>query len=179
MLLAPIARLFDITIDTLLSFSEEPTIEEINSIIHEADNILKLKTYEEAFRWATDKINQFPNSQLLIWQIAMIFDGWCMMNDIPDSEKYDNNIIDYYIRALESKDEGVRTSAANALFEFYVRREHFEKAEEYLSYFSKQIIENLDIINDFRKSTLYAHMDFKDISSEILRRDEKELTSLL
>ena len=49
MLLAPIARLLDISLDTLLSFREELTTEEIQSIVYEVDSMLKEKPYEEAF----------------------------------------------------------------------------------------------------------------------------------
>ena len=49
MLLAPIARLLDISVDTLLSFHGELTDEEIRQIINEADKKLKNNSYEEAF----------------------------------------------------------------------------------------------------------------------------------
>ena len=50
-LLAPIARLLDISLDTLLSYREDLTAEEINGIILEADQKLKTGSYEEAFGW--------------------------------------------------------------------------------------------------------------------------------
>lgn len=49
MLLAPIARLLNITLDTLLSFQEELTVEEINSIVHEVDAKLKTKPMKRHF----------------------------------------------------------------------------------------------------------------------------------
>ena len=54
-LLAPIARLLDISLDTLLSFREELTMEEINEIIREADSRLEKEPYEEVFQWAKKK----------------------------------------------------------------------------------------------------------------------------
>lgn len=138
MLLAPIARLLDITVDTLLSFNKELTDEEINNIIMEANEILQTKPYDEAFQWAEGIINQYPNNEKLIWDIAVMFDAWRLMKDIPGLEKYDDCINDYYIRALESEDEEVRTSAATSLFEFYVRKEQYDKAEELLKYFSRE-----------------------------------------
>ena len=50
MLLAPIARLLDITLDTLLSFEEELTAEEINNIVYEMDTKLKNENYKEVFK---------------------------------------------------------------------------------------------------------------------------------
>ena len=45
-LLAPIARLLDISLDTLLSFREELMPGEIENIIYEVDSMLKEKSYD-------------------------------------------------------------------------------------------------------------------------------------
>lgn len=50
MLLAPIARLLDITLNTLLSFEEELTVEEINNIVYEMNTKLKNENYEKVFK---------------------------------------------------------------------------------------------------------------------------------
>ncbi|WIV13678.1 helix-turn-helix transcriptional regulator [Proteiniborus sp. MB09-C3] len=138
MLLVPIARLLNITLDTLLSFQEELTAEDINSIVYEIDAKLKDETYEDAFQWAKGKIEQYPNCEQLIWQMALILDAWRLAKDIPDSEKYEDYINDCYVRALGSEDENIRNRAADSLFGFYSRKEQYEKAEEYLNYFSSQ-----------------------------------------
>lgn len=137
-LLAPIARLLDITLDTLLSFQKELSDEEVNRLIEEAGRRLKSKSYEEAFEWAREKLEIYPNCENLLWQMAMIFDVKRLTEEIPDSEKYDNYIKTCYVRLLGSKDENMRTAAANSLFEFYSRKDEYKKAEEYLSYFSNQ-----------------------------------------
>lgn len=138
MLLAPIARLLNITLDTLLCYQEELTAKEINSIVSEIDTKLKDETYEEAFQWAKGKIEKYPNCEQLIWQMALILDAWRLAKKIPDSEKYENYINDCYVRALDSEDENIRNRAADSLFGFYSRKEQYDKAEEYLNYFSTQ-----------------------------------------
>lgn len=75
MLLAPIARLLDISLDTLLSFREELIPEEIESIIYEVDSMLKEKSYDEAFEWAKEKLEQYPNCEMLILEVAVILNG--------------------------------------------------------------------------------------------------------
>ena len=162
MLLAPIARLLNITLDTLLSFQEELTVEEINSIVHEVDAKLKNETYEKAFQWAKGKIEQYPNCEQLVWQMALIFDAWRLAKNIPDSEKYEAYINDWYVRALDSEDENIRNRAADSLFGFYSRKKQYEKAEEYLKYFSSQdperkrkqafIYSNTNRVNDAYKA---------------------------
>ena len=51
-LLAPIARLLGISLDTLLSFQEDLTGEGITAIVLETDQRLKTSTYDEVFLWA-------------------------------------------------------------------------------------------------------------------------------
>lgn len=74
-LLAPIARLLNISLDTLLSFRKDLTTEEINEIVCEADSKLKEESYDEAFLWAKKKLEQYPNCEELILNIAIIFDA--------------------------------------------------------------------------------------------------------
>lgn len=81
MLLAPIARLLGITTDILLSFREELTAEEIKALVYEANSMLKEKPYEEAFLWVKKKLEQYPNCEQLILQLAVILDAQRMMQD--------------------------------------------------------------------------------------------------
>lgn len=94
--------------------------------------------YEEAFRWAKSKLEQYPNCEPLIYSIAVIFDAQRIVQGIPEAEKYDDYLCALYVRALESADETIRTKAADALVGFYMRKKQYEKAEEYLEYFSIQ-----------------------------------------
>ena len=80
-LLAPIARLLGITADILLSVREELTAEEIKALVYEADSMLKEKPYEEAFLWVKKKLEQYPNCEQLILQLAVILDAQRMMQD--------------------------------------------------------------------------------------------------
>jgi transcriptional regulator with XRE-family HTH domain len=140
LLLAPIARLLGISLDTLLSFREELTTEEIQRLVYEADDKLKSETYEEAFQWAKTILEQYPNCTELILQLAVVFDARRTVaeDEIPDPEQYDDYIKNCYVRALVSENESIRCQAADSLFGFYVRKEQYEKAEECLSYFSIQ-----------------------------------------
>lgn len=137
-LLAPIARLLDISLDTLLSFREDLTAEEINEIICEADLKLKENSYAEAFAWAKKKLEQYPNCEQLILNIAVIFDAQRMVQEISNEAEYDEYLCSLYIRALDSDEEAIRIRAADSLVGFYMRKKQYEKAEKYLEYFSIQ-----------------------------------------
>lgn len=138
MMLAPIARLFGITLDTLLSFQEELTDDEINQIIKEVNARLKYDTYDKVVQWAKRKLELYPNCERLILWTTQVLDAERYMMQISNSDDYDDYIRECYTRVLSSKDEDIRRAAADALFGFYLRKEQYEKAEEYLVYFSEQ-----------------------------------------
>lgn len=138
MMLAPIGRLFGITLDTLLSFQEELTDDEIYGIIEEVNSRLKNDTYDKAFQWAKRKLELYPNCErLILWTVQVLDAQRCMMQ-IPDSADYDDYISDCYTRVLSSQKEEIRREAAESLFGFYLRKEQYEKAEKYLVYISEQ-----------------------------------------
>ena len=138
MLLAPIARLLDISLDTLLSFREELTQEEINNLVSEINSRLKAEPYDEVFGWAKKIVEQYPNCEWLILQMAVVLDAHRIVVKVENGEQYDDYILACFNRILTSKDEKLRGYAADALFGYYIRKEQWEKAEEYLSYFSEE-----------------------------------------
>ena len=137
-LLSPICRLLGITPDVLLSFEEALTPEEIARFIGELNERLKAEPFAAVFPWAKQKISQYPNCEQLLWQTALVLDAWRKTHPLPDAESYDAPICGWYIRALESEDETIRTHAADSLFHFYTAQENYGEAEKYLSYFSLQ-----------------------------------------
>lgn len=137
-LLAPIARLLDITLDTLLSFQSELTEDEIKNIIAEVDTSFSNKTIEETFQLIEQYLKKYPNSARLAWQLALILDVRCIFDGSEEAGKYDSFILECYLRALESKEEELRHSAADSLYSFYIRKEQYEDAQKYLEFFSKE-----------------------------------------
>lgn len=137
-LLVPIARLLEINADTLLSFRENLEDEEINNLVETVKNRLKTDEYAEVFQWVKKKIEEYPNCEHLILWTTQVLDAHRTMHDVPNSQVYDKPIRDYYIRALESDEEDIRNTAAEALFYYYFNSKEYETSEQYLSYFSKE-----------------------------------------
>lgn len=137
-LLMPIARLLGISTDELLSYQQELTAEEIGEILKKATTMLEEMPYQDAFAWAKEKLEQYPNCESLILQMAVLLDAERTIQEIPDPETYDAYINACYGRVLQSKDEKIRNSAADSLFHFYMKKREYEKAGEYLNYFSEQ-----------------------------------------
>ena len=137
-LLAPIARLLNISLDTLLSFRENLTAEEINQIVSETNQKLKEASYDEAFEWAKKQLEQYPNCEQLLLNIAICLDSYLLVHDVPGRAGYDEYLCPLFVRLLDSTDEAVRVSAADSLVRFYSRKKEYDKAEKYLEYFSIQ-----------------------------------------
>ncbi len=135
-LLTPIARLLHISLDTLMSFQAELTEIEIGNIVHEVNDLCDSEGFEKAYGRALEIVREYPNCNMLIWQIAVILDARRLAEKVEDSEKYDEQINSWYERVLGDKSEEMRRHAADSLFGFYLRKNRYEKAEEYLAFFS-------------------------------------------
>lgn len=135
-LLAPIARLLGITTDELLSFKDNLTDEEINLYLSKIQKDLENKDFLDIFLLVKEKIEEYPNCEKLILQAAVILDAKRMTIEISSKENYDDVIFGWYERCLLSEDERIRNQAADSLFHAFVRKEDYEKARQYLNYFS-------------------------------------------
>lgn len=153
-LLAPIARLLDVSLDTLLSFQEDLTDQEMNDIICTVDEKFKTESYEAVFQWAKKILEQYPSCEQLMLNFAVIFDAQRLMQKVLKETEYEEYICAWYMRTLNSADESIRLRAADSLVGFYMRKEEYEKAEKYLEYFSVQNPEKKR-----KQAQIYAEME--------------------
>lgn len=150
-LLPPIARLLGISLDTLLNFQEDLTDNEVNELIRVLDEKLKTEEFGEVFGWAREQMEQYPNCEQLLLYMTVVLRGACIGKKIDDRqcEAYLLNVNE---RLLLSNDEKIRTNAADALYGFYIGKERYDKAEEYLAFLSPQSPERKR-----RQALLYRH----------------------
>ena len=178
-LLAPIASLLHISLDTLLSFKEDLTSSEIDEIIQKMDSMFNEVEFEKVFEWAKEKIKEYPNCNMLIWQMAVILDARRLVDANLDSEKYDEQINTWYEIALRDESEEIKRHAADSLFGFYLRKKDFAKAEEYLQYFSENdpmkktnqsrlYKEQGDIENAFKTSENLLFTEYQTLNCTII-----------
>ena len=137
-LLAPIARLLGITTDTLLSFRDDLTEEEIAFFTKDLNRRLETEPYFEVFSYAKEKTAEYPNCHALLWNTAQVLEFRKLLHPVPDDEDYDSQICQWYLRALESEDEPIKTAAATSLYSFYTRKEDFDTAESFLAFLPEQ-----------------------------------------
>ena len=162
-LLAPIARLLGISLDTLMSFHEELTSTEIGDIIRHMERMFEKEGYEKTYEWALEKIKEYPNCNMLIWQIAVMLDARRLKGACAEPEKYDRQINAWYEIALGDENESIKLHAADSLFGFYLRKKEYTKAEEYLKYFS-----DYDPLKIIFQAKLYQEQGKKQEACEVL-----------
>lgn len=150
MLLAPIARLLGISTDTLLSYREELTKQEIANVSNEIGERLLKEPYEDVFQSAMQKIQEYPNCGQLAFVLAQILDSYFVMEDVKGKENYKKEILSIYERVLESEDEEVWQGAVIALYHECLRTEQYGLAQTYLDKIPKKWIER-----DRLQATLY------------------------
>lgn len=141
MLLAPIARLLEISLETLLSFHETLTTEEIAAIIKEVDQRFAKHDFNNVFQYALGIIQQYPNCNQLIWQLAVVFNARIIMDKSICQEQYEPQILKWFQQTLESGEENLRRCAADSLFAYYLRKEDYKEAEQYIAYFAEDSAE--------------------------------------
>ena len=100
-LLAPIARLLDISLDTLLSFHEKLSDTEIEEIIRKMDRMFSEEGYEKTYEWALRLIKEYPNCNMLIWQAAPMLDIVCAGKDVEGTYK----VVKYLLEGFRNEEE--------------------------------------------------------------------------
>lgn len=137
-LLAPIARLLGITTDTLLSYRETLTEQEIHRIIRDLCEAMQTEDYDSAFRQAEEKLQEYPNCDRLLFLTTQVLDSYRLMLGVEEPEKYDDKIYRLYVRCLDSGDYEIVQDTAELLFHFFILKKDYTRAQEYLNKISRK-----------------------------------------
>lgn len=136
-LLPILARILGTDLNTLLSFQENLTEQEVSEIIRHITEVANEKSFEEAYAQAMKKAAEYPNSHILMLNIGLILEGILIMNGNLTSEyqKEQEEIERLYRRAMESSDERVGNQAKTMLISKYRERKEYDKAQELIDTF--------------------------------------------
>ena len=131
-LLPPLARLLEVDLNTLLSFQEELTEEEIGAFANVLGERAQQEGCEAAFRLARDKLREYPNSDLLAYTAAQILDGALVLwkrgeNDPEREQAWKGEILALYRRCADSGDRRVRERAERMLISQCLPQEDRER----------------------------------------------------
>ncbi|MEX1308620.1 MAG: helix-turn-helix transcriptional regulator [Eubacteriales bacterium] len=136
-LISPIARLLNISTDELLNHQQALSAKEVDRLLVAADKKLKTEGIEDGYEWMKQCLFEHPSNHYLALNMTSLLDSQLQMMAAARDARYDDFILAGYLRALESDDENLKSSAAEALYYRHIRNEEYEKAEAYLDYFSQ------------------------------------------
>ena len=128
-LLPAIARLLKTDLNTLMSFKDDLTEQEITNFTNELAESLKKDGFSAVYEMAMKKINEYPCCDKLIRSVAMILEGAMIMLGVNNKEKYESEIEKLYERISNSDDIEASSSAKTMLISKYTNRGEFEKAQ--------------------------------------------------
>lgn len=128
-LLPALARLLETDLNTLLSFKEEPTREEITDFLNKLAEDVSDNGAEHAFHMGMEKVREYPSCDLLIFNVAVTLEGILNIYSKEDCSALQNDVEKLYERAAQSTDAEVRDQARSLLIFKYIDREEYERAE--------------------------------------------------
>lgn len=133
-LLAPLARLLKIDLNTLLGFNEDITKQELILLCKEIHETVLEKGFEAGFSLAQEKIREYPSSDTLLHNLALQLQGLLATAGLAEEEAkaYLDQINAWYERLTQSPEAMIRNGACFMLASQAVSEGRFEKAQQYL-----------------------------------------------
>lgn len=132
-LLPALARLLDTDLNTLLSFKEDLTEQEIAMFLNQLSELLDTNGIACVFEAAASKIKDFPTCSSLIFNTASFLDGALVMfPTIENVAQFEAFVDDLYHRALQSQDSCIQNRAKAIIISKLIQQEHYEEAQSLL-----------------------------------------------
>ena len=132
-LLAPLARLLDTDLNTLLSFREELTGAEIAAFTEELYTLAQSGGIDAAFLRAEELLHRWPGCDRLTISLAMTLNGLFFTLGVAEPEPYERRLEPLYRALVDSEEPDIRDQALHLLIGRHMRREEYAAAEELLS----------------------------------------------
>lgn len=134
-LLPALARMLETDLNTLLSFREDLTREEVGKIVNQVGEAGYDKGFEAAYAMAMENIREFPKSYDLIYSLALVLDGGLLIYPLDREANinlYKEETVKLYEEALKSDDLEIKSRAVESLLVKCVEKEDFSRAQKLL-----------------------------------------------
>lgn len=131
-ILPPLARLLQTDLNTLLSFREELTSQEIQNMVSEVAKTVNDNGFKAGFLLAQDMLCEFPACDELLLQMASSLQGMQMLYPKEDAFECDETIMRWYQRLSQSKEKKLRDQANEIIFFNFMNKGELDQAESIL-----------------------------------------------
>ena len=138
-LLPALARTLGVDLNTLLSFQEDLTDQEIGLFLNQLYEASQEAGCGAAFQMARDKLREYPNSDKLAYNVAGMLAGVLALQPEaggPERQAQEAEVTALYERCVRSADPQVREWSTYALASRCVKTGELDRAEELLGQLS-------------------------------------------
>ena len=117
--LPALARVLHTDLNTLLSFQEDLTAEEIAHFTDDLDRLVREEGYEAAFQRGMDEIHQYPNCEALIYSVVFYLDGARFLYGLPNPDDYTDRLMPFYDTMSHSQTPEIRDAALSMCIAYH------------------------------------------------------------
>lgn len=148
-ILPALARLLRVDLNTLLSFKEDLSEQEIGKFTNDLVQIISDEGFDIAFKKGMDKIHEYSTCNKLILTVAMVLEGSMFMFQVENKDYYQKYIDKLYEKVAECNEIELKNQAISMLINKHLQQDEYEKAQEYIdkmpniTYDKKQLQGNL------------------------------------
>lgn len=134
-LLAPLARLLEIDLNTLFTFHETLSKKEIGQFCNDVEEVANTMGFQAGFSAATAKLQEYPTCDLLRYSMALLLEGTLMRSSLSTEEQaeYERQLMVWYEKTANSNDEETKEAAISILVNKYLAFGKTEKAQELIA----------------------------------------------
>ena len=113
-LLAPLARLLRIDVNTLLCFQEDLTEQELTQFLKDMAETMGREGFAAVYALAMEKLREYPACEQLTQNTALFLEGALLTCGVTGEEQsqYQQEIEALYLRLADSENPKIRDSAA-------------------------------------------------------------------
>ena len=152
--LPALARVLHTDLNTLLSFQEDLTAEEIARFTSGLEQLICKEGYEAAFQTAMEEIHQYPNCEALIYPVIFYLDGARFLHGVPNPDDYTERLMPFYEAMSHSQTPEIRDAALTMCIAYHRNRKEFDRAEELIN-----TIPSTRIDKEEQLATLYTQQE--------------------
>lgn len=133
-LLAPLARILKIDLNTLLCFEEGLTSNEIAQFSKDVITTIEKIGFQSGFSMVNERIKQYPTCVEFIEAMAVLLEGALLIygTKVENKEFYEDQINSLYERAANGDDEKIRNKALYMLVSKSIQKKDYDKAQQML-----------------------------------------------
>lgn len=128
-LLPALARLLGTDLNTLLSFKNDLSVEEVTVFINALSEKMLRVAPEELLDAVREKIKEYPNCYPLLLNCGMFLQGMSVYLGTAADKSREKEIIQYLERAAKSPDASIKQQANSVLINIFMSHDELDKAK--------------------------------------------------